>query len=429
MRFQRWYPAYVLTVIALSNAFNFLDRQILAILLEPIRADLGASDTALGFLSGPAFALFYALAGIPIARWIDRGSRRTIMAAGIALWSVMTAACGMARTLGQLAVARTLVGVGEATQTPAAHSLISDYFAPRHRATALAFNSVGANGGLLVGLALGGWIADAYGWRLAFVTVGLPGLLVALLVRLTVREPLRGGTDELPAAPAASGEPEESFAAVARMLWRLRTYRHAALGASLQALFGYTLISWAPAFMARVHGWSPGEIGLPLGLVLGLGGATGSVLGGTLSDRLGARDPRWYAWLPAITAVSMLPFALLFLHWPGAGGMLWYLPAVILGNFYPAPSYALAQNLVPPRMRGTSSAVMLLAITVIGLGIGPQLVGVLNDALAPRLGELAIRHSLTLVALVNLWAAGHFLLASRTARQELAARARIARGD
>ncbi len=417
MRDSSRYAAYVLFVFALANAFNFLDRQILAILLEPIRADLGVSDTALGFLSGPAFALFYALAGVPIARWVDHGSRRAVMAWGIVVWSVMTAACGLARNFVQLAIARTLVGVGEATQTPAAHSMISDYFEPRHRATALAINSAGANIGLLVGLALGGFLADAYGWRLVFVAVGVPGLAVALLLRLTVREPARGSADGL----SASGD-AGSFARAARSLWGLRTYRHAALGASLQAMFGYSLISWGPTFMARVHGWSAGEIGLPLGLIMGLGGAAGALLGGALSDRLGARDPRWYAYLPALTASAMLPFALMFLHWPSGMGMFWYAPAVLLGTFYPAPCYALAQNLVTPRMRGTSSAVMLLAITIIGLGVGPLLVGLLNDALAPRLGEAAIRYSLSLLILVNLWASGHYLWASRSVRRELEAR-------
>jgi predicted MFS family arabinose efflux permease len=414
---SRRYAGYVLCVLALANAFNFLDRQILAILLEPIRLDLGASDTVLGFLSGPAFALFYALAGVPIARWIDRGSRTAIMIGGIVLWSAMTAACGIARNTVQLAIARTLVGVGEATQTPSAHSLISDYFAPRRRATALAMNSAGASAGLLVGLALGGWIADAYGWRWTFIAVGTPGLAVALLVYLTVREPERVGVDAEGAESSA-----ESFSQAARALWGLRTYRHVALGASLQALFGYTLISWGPAFMSRVHGWSAGDIGLPLGLILGVGGVLGALLGGALSDRLGARDARWYVYLPALTAVGMTPFALLFLHWPSGAGMLWYAPAVILGNFYPAPSYALAQNLVAPRMRGTSAAVMLLFITIIGLGVGPQLVGVLNDRLAPRLGDLGIRYSLSLVALANLWAAGHFLWASRSLKRELQAR-------
>ena len=414
MQDSRRYAAYVLCVFALANGFNFLDRQILAILLEPIRAELGVSDTALGFLSGPAFALFYALAGLPIARWVDRGSRRAIMAWGVALWSIMTAVCGLARSFVQLAIARTLVGVGEATQTPAAHSLISDYFEPRRRATALAINSAGANVGVLVGLALGGWLADAYGWRMTFVAVGVPGLAVALLIRLTVREPTRGSADGLSSSSDAG-----SFAEAARKLWSLRTYRHAALGASLQALFGYSLVSWAPTFMARVHGWSAGEIGLPLGLVMGLGGAAGAITGGALSDRLGRRDPRWYTYLPALTAIGMTPFALLFLYWPDGMGMLWYAPAVFLGTFYPAPCYALAQNLVPPRMRGTSSAVMLLSITIIGLGVGPQLIGLLNDALAPRLGEHAIRYSLSLVVLANLWASGHYLWASRSVREEL----------
>lgn len=409
------YAIYVIGVFALANTFNFLDRQLLAILLVPIKDELGASDAEMGFLSGFAFALFYTFAGIPIARWADRGTRRSIMAGGIALWSGMTAVCGLARSFWQLAGARVGVGVGEAALTPAAHSMISDYFTPRHRATALAVLTMGAHVGVILGMGIGGAIVDHWGWRAAFFIAGAPGLLVALLVRLTVREPLRGQSEGIVAAPEV-----EPLGTVLRTLWRLRTFRHLALGASLQAFFGYGFLAWAPTFMMRVHDMSPGEVGLPLGLILGLGGLTGALVSGGMSDRLARRDPRWYVWLPALTAVAMIPFALLFLYWPTAmAAMLFFAPAVCLGNFYPPPIYALTQGLVGARMRGIAASILLLVINLIGLGLGPWLVGVLNDALNAQFGAHAIRYSLAIIGLSNIWAAAHFVRAARSVRAEL----------
>ncbi len=396
------YARYVVLLFAAANVFNFLDRQLLAIALQPIKEELQVSDTAMGFLTGIAFALFYSTAGLPLARWADRGTRRTLMWLGIALWSGMTALCGAARSFAELAAARVGVGVGEAALTPAAHSLISDYFEPEQRARALAVYTIGAQLGLLVGLGLGGFAIDAWGWRTAFVAFGLPGLGIAALVRFTVREPARGRTE----AGASLGE--EDFGEVLAFLWRLPSFRHMAVGAALQAFFGYGFLGWAPTFLFRVHGLALSELALPLGVVLGVGGALGTYLGGQLTDRFGRADPRRYLRIPAAAAVAMAPFALLF-----------YVPAVVLGNFYPAPTYATTQNLVRPRMRGLAASVLLLVINLVGLGLGPQLVGILNDALAPKWGDAAIRYSLSIVVVANLWGSAHYWMAARTLRADL----------
>jgi predicted MFS family arabinose efflux permease len=408
-------------MFVLANAFNFLDRQILALLIDQIRAELGVSDTQMGFLTGTVFTLFYTFAGVPLARLADRSQRVMLMSGAIALWSALTAASGLARSFAQLALARIGVGVGEATITPCTHSMVADYFPPQQRARALSLLSVGANLGIVLGYPIGGYIAAHYGWRAAFLAAGLPGLAIAAVIALTVREPARGQSEGL-----ASSGGTQSFREVLRYLWARRSFRWVSLGASLQALYGYAFLGWGPTFLSRVHGLDAAEIGLSFGLVMGIGGGLGAFLGGASCDRLIPRDARWFAWLPAATALGMLPFALLVLHLPQAS--LWlYVPAVVLGNFYAPIGYTLAQGLAAVNMRGTAAALLLLIVNLIGLGLGPQLIGSLNDVLAPRFGASAIRWSLTAAALVNVIACAAHLWGSRSVRADLE-RARRERG-
>lgn len=296
------YAWYVLAVLVAVYVMNFVDRQILAIVLEDVKAELGASDTAMGFLSGPAFVLFYTLAGIPIARWADRGSRRFVIALGLVVWSAMTAACGLARDFGQLAVARFGVGIGEAAGTPPSHSLISDYFPPERRATALSIYGMGIYLGVLFGFLGGGYIRDLFDWRTAFLAAGAVGVPLALLLRLTVREPARGASEH-----DAVDTETPPLREVLRILFGQRSFVWLTLAACCQALSGYAILSWGPAFLIRVHGMAVSEIGLQFGLIAGIGGAVGVTTGGFVADRLGARDARWYVWLPAILALATAP--------------------------------------------------------------------------------------------------------------------------
>jgi len=410
------YARYVLALLFVVYVFNFIDRQILAILLEPIKADLGVSDTAMGFLTGIAFALFYTVAGIPIARLADRSSRRTVIAVGLALWSAMTAASGLARSFGQLALARIGVGIGEAACTPPAHSLLADYFPPERRATALAVYGMGIHVGILFGFLVGGWMNELFGWRNALYVVGLPGLVLAVVVRLTVREPERGAADGLAAPPVAV-----SMRDAVHEVRRLESLRHMTLGAGLHSFAGYALAAWGPAFMVRVHHMGTAEVGTSLGLITGFSGAAGAILGGILVDRLGRRDARWALWVPAIASTLEVPLLLAFLLVPSrTTALVVAVPAILTGAMWLGPVFASSQNLVRPAMRAFTSALMLFVVNLIGLGLGPQAVGVLNDGLGPRFGAEAIRYSLCLVGLTNLWAAAHFAWAARTFRADLA---------
>ncbi len=411
------YARYVLGVLFVVYVFNFVDRQILSILLEPIKRDLGASDTAMGFLSGIAFALFYTTAGIPIARWADTGTRRSVIALGLAVWSAMTALSGLARSFAQLALARVGVGIGEAACSPPAHSLIADYFPPERRATALAIYSMGIHVGILVGFLAGGWINEYFGWRQAFFVVGLPGIALALVVRLSVAEPARGMAEG-----RAAEEQPPPVAEVLGFLWRRRSFRHLSLAAALSSFAGYGAATWSPAFLIRVHQMGTGEVGTWLGLITGLAGAGGALLGGALGDRAGRADQRWYLWLPAAATLLGVPFAAAFFLWPQAHqALLFLIPSTLAGAMWLGPTFSVTQGLARLRMRAVASAILLFVINLIGLGLGPQSVGILNDHVFADRGPEAVRYSLvSVVVVMNLWAGLHFLLAARSLREDLA---------
>jgi predicted MFS family arabinose efflux permease len=414
------YAWYVLAVLLAVYVMNFVDRQILAIVLDDVKAELGVSDTVMGLLTGLAFSLFYTVAGIPIARLADRGSRRTIVAVGLALWSAMTAACGLAGSVWQLALARFGVGVGEAAGTPPSHSLISDYFAPERRATALSIYGMGIYLGVMFGFLAGGWIRDAFDWRTAFLACGIPGVPLALLVLASVREPTRGAAE----GRAVGAEPPRGRELL-RILFGRPAFRWLTLAACCQATSGYAVLTWGPAFLGRVHHLGAGAIGTSFGLIAGIGGALGIALGGALADRLARRDVRFHAWLPAAVSLLALPFAVPFylareLRTALACFALFYL----INNMYVGSLWSLAQGLVPVRMRALASATLLTILNLVGQGLGPLFVGHLNDRLAPSLGAEAIRWSLLATALIGGCAAPLFWICARWLRRDLEAAAR-----
>lgn len=414
--FSARYSNYALGLLFAVYVCNFIDRQVLAILLGDIKADLGVSDTAMGFLSGFAFALFYTLAGIPIARWADRSSRRGIIALGLAVWSAMTAACGLARNFTELALARVGVGIGEASGSPPAHSIISDLFPPERRATALSIYAQGIYIGAMIAFLAGGYLKEYFDWRTAFLVVGLPGLALAVLVRLTLREPTRGYWETAPKA-----NEEVPFFDVVRFLFSRRSFVLLVLAACCQSLSGYAFLSWGPEFLVRVHGMSGIEIGTWLGLVIGFGGSIGAYLGGAISDRLGANDARWYVFLSGIVSFAGLPFAAAFLLLADQQAALFsFIPFYVLGAMYVGPLWSLGQGLAQPSMRATASAILLLILNIVGLGLGPLLVGFLNDQLASRFGQEAIRYSLLVVAVIGGFAGFFFFECARTLRRDLA---------
>lgn len=413
------YAYYVLGVLFVMYLFNFLDRQLLAILLQPIKEDLKISDTALGFLTGFAFAVFYTFAGLPLARVADRWVRRSLIAMSIAIWSIMTAVCGLARGFSDLALARIGVGIGEAGATPPAHSLLSDYFPPEKRATVLAIYASSVPVGSGLGYWLGGTINDAFGWRMAFIAVGLPGILVALLVRLTVREPVRGGSEHQPVSTR-----QYSLKEVWQFLSTLPSGRRISLAAACIAFAGYGLAAWIPAFFVRIHHMTPGQLGLWMSWITALGGIIGSLSGGILADRWGRTHPRARAYISMSGALLSIPFnvasVLLEDH---RLALLSFLPATIGATLWFGPATSIVQDLAPPAMRATAAAIFIFILTIIGLGAGPQVIGILNDVIGT---PQAIRYSLLFVAIVmNLLAAWFFWLTGKTLVEDLRAKERV----
>ncbi len=407
---------YVLGVLVVVYTFNFIDRQILSILLEPIKNELQLSDTQLGFLTGFAFAAFYATLGIPIARLADRTNRRNLIAIALVVWSGMTAVSGVANNYWQLLLARIGVGVGEAGCSPAAHSMVADYFPAHQRATALGIYSLGIPIGILFGFLAGGWINEIFGWRLAFFVVGLPGIVLALVVWLTVREPPRGMAEQ-----RADVEPPPGMIETFRFMMAKKSFRHLALGGALTAFVGYSYVSWMPSFLARSYGMHTGEIGTWLGLILGIPGGIGISLGGYLADRFGGRDTRWYLWIVSVALLLGVPFALGIFTATSAGIALAFLAIpVMLGNFYQATTFSQTQGLASLRMRAVAAAVLLFIVNIIGLGAGPQVTGILSDLLAPQYGQESLRYALLLVSLVNIWSAWHYYIAGRHLAADLA---------
>jgi len=409
------YLRYALGLLTVVYVVNFVDRQILAILLQSIKVDLGLSDLQLGLLSGTAFGLFYATLGVPIARLADVYSRKWVIAISLAIWSGMTALCGTAPGFAVLLAYRVGVGVGEAGGSPPSHSLLSDYFPPERRATALGILSLGVPIGILIGFLVGGWMDQTLGWRLAFVVVGLPGLALALLVAATLREPPRGlseGVANAGEAPAAG--------AVIRHLWSSRTFRHVSLGSALYAFVGYSIVNWAPAFLIRSHGMETGAIGTWLSLIFGIGGGVGVVAGGALADRWAVSDERGRAWVPGLAMLVAWPFA--FVIWLTENTTLSLLALTapsIFGLMYQGPAFAITQSLATPSMRATASAVLLFVINIVGLAVGPAATGALSDLLAPRFGDDSLRYALLAVSMVLLWSAFHFWRAAATLEDDV----------
>ncbi len=412
------YRAYVLGMLVVVYVFNFLDRQIVTILAEPIKVDLGLNDTQIGLMTGLAFALFYTVLGIPIARLADRANRTTIISAALVVWSGMTALCGMANNFMQMLAARIGVGVGEAGCSPPAHSLIADYYPPEQRASALSIYALGIPIGSILGLLAGGWIAEFYGWRMAFFLVGIPGIVLAIFFKWTIREPIRG-MSEPAGLPTAQEQPP--LGETISTLLRNRTMVHLAMGGALTSFVGYGLGQWLPAFFIRIHGLGIAETATYFGLVLGVASAVGTLLGGTMADRLARRgDARMYAWLPAVGVLLAFPFyvAALMSDQPYLAIAILVAPS-LLNSLWLGPAFGTIQNLAPMRMRAMASAILLFILNIIGLGLGPFLVGVLSDLLVPTFGEDSLRYAILIATVAYFWAGAHFLLAGRSIRADL----------
>jgi predicted MFS family arabinose efflux permease len=377
---------------------NFLDRQFLAILAEPVKHSLHLTDTQLGLLTGLMFALFYTIFGIPVAALADRYNRVRIVALACGLWSFCSAACGFAAGFASLAIARMGVGVGEAGGAAPSYSIISDYFPPEKRGVGLAIFSLGVPFGTMLGAASGGWIAAHYGWRMAFFVLGGAGVLLAPLIPLIVREPARGRLDVSRSAPGSTAPAASVFTAI-KVFVRTPTLVLTACAAGLTAVIIYGLLSWMPAYLIREEGMSLSQIATSYSLVAGATIGIGTLVGGYLVDKVAPRRPALYALLPGtfvllglpflfgVTAARSGPMALLFMAGP-----------YILANTYLAPALTVIQNSVAPSQRSAAGAIFLFVLNIIGLGCGPLLIGIASDWFAPTYGVHALRMALLCLA-------------------------------
>lgn len=389
----RWFVVWFLAIV---YTMNFLDRQIVSILGKQISAELHLTKTQFGLLGGTTFALLYTTCGIAVAYLADRANRAWIIAFACGVWSVFTMLCGTAQNFVQILLYRMGVGFGEAGGSPPSYSLISDYFPADKRGTALAIYSLGVPVGSMIGAFAGGKLAVAYGWRTAFLVVGAPGIILAILMLLLVREPKRGGLDA--AVEGAEHAPPPPLMDAVAGFFGNRTLVLTAISSGLSAFVGYAGLVWNPQFLENVKGMSEADVAVYYALVLGVTGIIGTFGAGWLVDRLGARDRRWFAWVPAIAfAISI----------PGWFGMLWAptwqlallfmaLPA-LLNNMYLAPALTVAQNAVPPARRTITGAILLFVLNLVGLGVGPVYVGHVADLMEPEHGDMALAYGFAAV--------------------------------
>jgi MFS family permease len=401
--------AYVLFILVVVYTFNFIDRQIVGILAVPIKADLGLTDSQLGLMGGLAFALFYTGLGIPVAMLADRFSRTWIMTVALVIWSGMTAASGLATNFWQLFAARLGVGVGEAGGVAPAYSLISDFFPPNQRARAMSVYSFGIPIGSAIGIVFGGIIASMIDWRWAFFIVGIAGVMIAPIFRMTIKEPPRGGFDRQREAVKAPG-----LKLIVQTLMTKPSFWLLSLGASFSSMMGYGVFFWLPSFFVRSYGLTLLNASLFYGAVLLIGGLAGIWVGGWLGDRFGQDQRSQYARIPAIAFLCTVPFYIAAILSPTLTlAFFVLLVPTALGLAWLGPVISAIQHLVRPDMRATASAIFLFINNLIGIGLGTYAIGALSDTLTAQFGDESLRYSILAGTGFYIIAAALFLLASR----------------
>lgn len=409
-RQRSWYPGYVLLITGLVSVMNYYDRSLLMILVEPVKRDLHLSDGQIGILIGFGFALMYSLLGIPMARIADRWGRARLLACVAGFWSVMTAASGTAVNFTTLLLARMGVAVGEAGGLPAVHALVAEYFSAKRRGLALSLIGVSGALGIALALALGGLIADHWGWRAAFFVAGAPGIVLAAIVYLTIRDPAR------PAPAASSPVPAAMpLGLVAKTLWRRRSFILMCTGVAIAAIGAYAWQAWTPAFLMRTYGLTAGEVGLKYSAVTGPVSIISVLTGGLIHDWLLRRDQRWPLWILALSFGISTPLHLsLFLINDFSSVLVLAVFSTFVGGLWTGPAYAIVQSLAGPKLRALCAAVLMMLVNIIGLGLGPVIPGLLSDALKPRFGTQSLMVSLCLMAAFTIAAIIPFLIATRT---------------
>ena len=420
------YKWFVVLMLVIGYIFNVIDRGVFGIVLPSIREEIPVSNFLAGLVGGFAFSVTYSFLGVPIARLADRWSRVNVLALAIGFWSLATGSTGLAVSFLTLFMARAMTAVGEAGGSPASHSLISDYFPLSKRATALAVYAMSVPIGTSIGNAFSGWFNVWYGWRWTFALVGLPGVVVAIVLWLTVREPPRGMSDGAAAKPRATAPP---FIDVFKFLLTRNSFMHMSIAAALHAVVWYSGTTWNSSFFVGAHGLNTGQAGTRLA-IFSLIGAIGSFMGGYLSDRLSTRknDKRWYMWVPGIACIVMVPFQFAAYLSPDLRIVvpITFSLMFLLASMFFGPSFAVAQSIATVRMRAVSASVLLFIQTIIGLTAGPAIVGAITDFFEPTYGRgQSLAYAMAIIGVVNFWAALHYFLGARRYREDLAETAKL----
>lgn len=394
-----WRTHYALFVLASIYVFNYIDRQLMAILIEPVKLEFGISDTGIGLLSGVTFAVFYTVFGFPLGRLSDRVGRKPVIAFSCIAWSLMTMLCGMAGNFLTLLLARIGVAVGEAGGTAPSVAMVSDLYPANRRSTALSFLMLGSSLGAIVGLGLGGWIAQHHGWRYAFLLIGAPGIFLGLLLLLTVRAPK-------PVTPVSkSVAPDDGWLKTLVELFRMPSFIWLVLTGGAAAIAGYAIGTWSPSFLIRSHGLNLQQAGFLVGVVGGTGSTIGTLVCGVLTDRMARRDAGWQIGVPLLGTLISIPFALAYFLWPQGTAFyigstavpqafLFYSAFGFFGVWWATPCLSAITHLFPATRLAQATAIFVMSMTLLGVGVGPLFVGMLSDFFVPTLGSESLRYAL-----------------------------------
>ena len=422
-----WHSHYALFMLATIYVFNYIDRLVVSILIEPIKQEFGISDIQIGLLSGVAFAIFYTIFGFPFGRLADRIGRKPVIALACIAWSAMTMLCGFATSFAMLLLFRIGVAVGEAGGTAPSVAMVSELYPPQKRSRALSVFLMGPSLGAVLGLGLGGWIAETYGWRTAFIVIGAPGVLLGLIFLFTVRSPRI-----VVPQPGTGSTPDEHWRSTLRSLLATPAFLLVVAAGTLAAVMGYAVGTWNPSFLIRSHGLTVQQAGLLVGLGGGICSTIGTLMCGSLTDRMVARDPGWQLIIPMVGCLISVPLGLAFYLWPtgiafniGAlpvpEAFLFYLGFSFTAIWWAVPCFGAISHLFPARRLAQATSIFVMAMTLLGVGLGPIVVGTLSELLNPRLGQEALRYALAASVLLYLLTAACLLVALPRYRQQLLA--------
>jgi len=412
---------YALVMLTAIYSLNFLDRTVITILIDPIKHDYQLSDKTMGFISGFGFVIFYSILAAPVARWADRGNRRSIITWGLVIWSGMTALAGIARNAIELTLSRFGVGIGEAAGTAPSSSMISDLFPGGRRSTAMAVYQLGPVFGGFLGAFIGGWVNQYYGWHDAFLVAGIPGLVVAFIFRFTVREPTRGSTEH-----KRVDARQQNLAETLRFMLGQRCYLVLLIGFCFTTFTQFGFGTWTAPFLGRIHHLSSKDIGTYIGTVRAGAGLVGTLIGGYLSDWAGRRNVRWRIYVSAICSILACPGVLLFVL---SHSLFWCIVGFTIVSaaspVHVGPIVAVSHSVVKVGMRAFATSVIYLISELLGLGLGPFLIGVFNDHYRLRLGVDVIRYSMSAAALTTLIGGLLFSFAARSLERDMARTAEL----